>query len=109
MHTFTMKIIPEKWVCPRCKSENVYFAKRQVGQMGGLVDNPNSNFSPAFTRGIERDVALCRDCGERMNWRKEKKIAETEAEKRKEKSSNNFFLWVVLPLTLLAWIYIIWG
>ena len=103
-----MKIVPEKWVCPRCKSQDVYWAKRQVGPMGGLIDNP-TDFSPAFTRGIEQDVALCRDCGERMNFYKGYKVAETEAEKQREKNSDNFFLWVVIPLGLLMWIYIIWG
>jgi DNA-directed RNA polymerase subunit M/transcription elongation factor TFIIS len=97
-----MKIVPAKYVCPRCKSENVYFAKRQVGQIGGIGDNPNSDFSPAFTRGIEQNVALCRDCGERMNLiHKEIKIAETEAEKQREKTKNNAFNWFMLLLFII--------
>ena len=97
-----MKIVPEKWVCPRCKSQDVYWAKRQVGQMGGLIDNP-TDFSPAFTRGIEQDVALCRDCGERMNLiHKEIKIAETEAEKQREKTKNKAFNWFMLLMFIIV-------
>ena len=101
-YNYGMKIVPEKWVCPRCKSQDVYWAKRQVGQMGGLIDNP-TDFSPAFTRGIEQNVALCRDCGERMNLiHKEIKIAETEAEKQREKTKNKAFNWFMLLMIIIV-------
>jgi hypothetical protein len=75
-----MKIIPAHYKCPRCNGTDQYFAKRVVGQVGGVLDTSNSSFNPGFVRPIEVDVALCRSCGERMNFIKKREIMETPQE-----------------------------
>lgn len=54
--------------CPRCKERDIYFAKRQFGQIGNLIDLPQGVTNPALSMGVEKDVALCRNCGERATW-----------------------------------------
>ena len=65
----TPKEIPAHWECPRCKSQDIYFAKRQVGQLGGfkVFDPEEGIVGGSAGRVVENDVALCRECGERAN------------------------------------------
>ncbi len=75
--------------------------------MGIAMDFSNTPANPGMLRGVEADVALCRECGERMNYTPEIKILNKE-EKKKENiklvfGSINFIVFVVLL------IYIIWG
>ena len=74
MHTFEVEIIPETFDCPKCFGTDYYFAKRQVGQIGALLDLPNVDSSSGFTRSVEKDVAICRNCGERMNHTPQKAV-----------------------------------
>ena len=54
--------------CPRCLTRDVYFAKRAIGQVGNLMDLPEGVANPKIGFDIEKDVAICRACGERANW-----------------------------------------
>ena len=103
-----MKIIPEKYSCPKCLGSDHYFAKRTVGQMGVAMDFSNTSVNPGMLRGVEADVALCRECGERMNYTPQQKIAETEKEKQSENAKVVFGV-IALIATVVMWIYIIWG
>lgn len=61
-------VVPGYWECPRCKGREVYFAKREVGTIGTLIDLPNGPATPGIARSVEKDVALCYECRERANW-----------------------------------------
>jgi hypothetical protein len=104
-----MKIIPAHYLCPRCNATDQYFAKRVVGQVGGIVDFSNSPASPAFTRGVEVDVALCRACGERMNYIKKQEILTTPEEieaarvKKSKRTKWAIFLWIVVLLEVIIY------
>ena len=58
------------WKCPRCSSTDHYFAPRVVGQVG--IANPiqigDNEFAVGGARSVEKEVALCRACGERSKW-----------------------------------------
>ena len=91
-----MKIIPAHYKCPRCNGTDHYFAKRVVGQVGGVLDTSNNAFNPGFVRPVEADVALCRACGERMNYVKKREIMETPqeflaAKEKLEKDKKKFY------------------
>ena len=102
-----MEITPGYYTCPRCNTRDHYFAKRTVGQMGIAMDFSNTSVNPGMLRGVEKDVALCRECGERMNYTPEVKIL-NEEEKKKENKKMVFGL-VCFILMVPLWIYIIWG
>ena len=63
-------VTPGYWQCPRCNSTDHYFAPRVVGQIG--VANPlqigDNEFAVGGARSVEKDVALCKSCGERSKW-----------------------------------------
>ena len=68
--------------------------------MGGVLDTSNSSFNPGFVRPIEADVALCRACGERMNFVKKREIMETPqeflaAKEKLEKDKKKFYFGLV--------------
>jgi hypothetical protein len=96
-----VKVTPNKWVCPRCKGNDAYWAKEQTRQVGDLIDSANSTVNSAFKRGIETDSALCRGCGERMNFVKESKVAEVEEKKRNKNFEIKLFLWIGIPLFII--------
>ena len=102
-----MEITPGYYTCPRCNSRDHYFAKRTVGQIG-VAGDFNTPVNPGMLRGVEADVALCRECGERMNYTPQQKIAETEKEKQSENAKGVFGV-IALIATVVMWIYIIWG
>ena len=80
---------PGFYECPRCLKRDIYFAKRVVGQIGNIIDLPQGVTNPKFGLDVEKDVALCRECGERANWIPEK-VEYTESEQgiRKNKSQR---------------------
>lgn len=108
-YIFTMspKVTPGYHECPRCKSRNTYFAKRVVGQIGNLIDLPEGVSNPAAAMNIEKDVALCYDCRERMNWIPEK--VEYSPEEQKSRGKKNKKYWgiflMILNLPLLYFGY----
>lgn len=99
-----MEIIPESYDCPKCLGTDYYFAKRQVGQIGSFLDLPNGVSNPGFTRGIEKDVAICRDCGERMNHIAQKTILN----KKENKQANWIILAFVISLGFIIYTFIFW-
>ena len=75
--------------CPRCLTHDVYFAKRAVGQVGNFIDLPEGITNPKIGFDIEKDVAICRDCGERANWIPEKtEYSDSEKKERYAKSQR---------------------
>ena len=82
-------ITPGYHECPRCLSRDVYFAKRAVGQVGNLMDLPEGIANPKIGFDIEKDVAICRACGERANWIPEKtEYSDSEKKARYAKSQR---------------------
>lgn len=99
------KVTPGYWECPRCKSREIYFAKRTIGTVGTLVDLPQGVANPGIARNVEKDVALCHECRERANWIPEK-IEYTEEEKQaKNKKSSLVWGWIFALLgTVLTYL-----
>ena len=82
-------ITPGYHECPRCLTRDVYFAKRAVGQVGNLMDLPEGIANPKIGFDIEKDVAICRACGERANWIPEKtEYSDSEKKERYAKSQR---------------------
>jgi hypothetical protein len=82
-------ITPGYHECPRCLTRDVYFAKRAVGQVGNLIDLPEGIANPKIGFDIEKDVAICRACGERANWIPEKtEYSDSEKKERYAKSQR---------------------
>jgi hypothetical protein len=81
-------ITPGYWQCPRCNSTDHYFAPRVVGQVG--VANPmqigENEFAGGIARSVEKDVALCRSCGERAKWIPEVRTYSAEESKTRLKN-----------------------
>jgi hypothetical protein len=103
-----MKTTPGFYECPRCLKRDIYFAKRQVGQIGNLMDLPEGIANPAVSLGVEKDVALCRECGERANWTPEK-VEYTDEEIIQNKAKNwktQYKIASVLFFGSAIWIYI---
>ena len=93
--------VPQKiegfWKCPRCDSNEVYFAKRQIGQFGVLRDGPNAQDS-IMSKSIEADVGLCKNCGERSNYTKPKYIYSDLEKLEVRKTSAKFGAMFCLPV-----------
>lgn len=103
-----MRITPGFYECPRCLKRDIYFAKRQVGQIGNLMDLPQGIANPAVSLGVEKVVALCRACGERANWTPEK-VEYTDEEVIQNKARNlkrQYKIVSVLFFGTAIWIYI---
>ena len=102
-----MKNNSNKWLCPRCQGSDAYGAEKQNGQVSSLIDSSNNAFNPAFTWAIKADVALCRNCGERMKFVKERKVVETKEEKQNENFEIKLFLWIGISLFLILLYFVI--
>lgn len=78
------QITPGYWICPRCDSKDTYFAPRIVGQVGVARPFEIGEFDVAggVARSVEKDVALCRTCGERAKWINEVRVYSKEEENR---------------------------
>ena len=97
------KITPGYWQCPRCDSKDFYFAPRVVGQVGigrgfeiGDVD-----MGAGIARGVEKDVALCRGCSERMKWIPEVRSYSKEEEQGIAQKISWFYLIFGIPCLIL--------
>lgn len=89
-------VTPGYWQCPRCNSTDHYFAPRIVGQVG--MANPiqigENDFALGGARNVEKDVALCRACGERAKWIPEV-VTYSPEEARSRKKGWGVFLAIV--------------
>jgi hypothetical protein len=82
-------VTPGYHECPKCLTHDVYFAKRAVGQVGNFIDLPEGITNPKIGFDIEKDVAICRACGERANWIPEKtEYSDAEKKERYAKSQR---------------------
>lgn len=81
------QITPGYWICPRCDSRDTYFAPRVVGQVGMArpFEIGNVDMAGGVARNVEKDVALCKECGERSKWVPEVRIYSPEEQKRMNK------------------------
>lgn len=102
-----MKTIPNNRLCPRCQGSVAYGAEKQNGQVDSLIDSSNNAVNPAFARAIKADVALCRNCGERMKFVKERKVVETKEEKQNEDFEIKLFLWIGITLFIILLYFVI--
>lgn len=102
------QVTPGYYECPRCGSRNAYFAKRSFGQIGNLIDLPSGVGNPAFGVNIEKDVALCFECRERMNWIKEVVKYSSEEQKAIDNRAAKAG-WFIAPFGLLFFLLMLWG
>lgn len=106
------KITPGYWQCPRCDSKDVYFAPRVVGQVGigrGFELGDVEIGGGGLARGVEKDVALCKACSERMKWIPEIRVYSKEEEKNKAYKVNLFYLFFGLPCVILPFWFSTYG
>ena len=83
------KITPSYWVCPRCETrDDYYYAPRVVGQVGIArgFEIGDSEFIGGGAQSVEKEVALCKKCGERVKFVAE--IVEYSAEETRERGKQ---------------------
>ena len=65
------KITPSYWICPRCEQrDNYYYAPRVVGQVGIArgFEIGDAEFAGGGSKSVEKEVALCKNFGERVKF-----------------------------------------
>ena len=83
------KTTPSYWICPRCdQRDNYYLAPRVVGQVGIArgFEIGESEFIGGGAQSVEKEVALCKNCGERVKFVAE--IVEYSAEEKRERGKQ---------------------
>ena len=83
------KITPSYWICPRCETrDDYYYAPRVVGQVGIArgFEIGDSEFFGGGAQSVEKEVALCKKCGERVKFVAE--IVEYSAEETRERGKQ---------------------
>ena len=62
---------PSYWICPRCdQRDNYYHAPRVVGQIGIArgFEIGDAEYLGGGAQSVEKEVALCKNCGERVKY-----------------------------------------
>lgn len=97
------KITPSYWICPRCETrDDYYYAPRVVGQVGIArgFEIGDSEFIGGGAQSVEKEVALCKKCGERVKFVAE--IIEYSAEETRERGKqgikSGLFLFVFFSI-----------
>ena len=83
------KTTPSYWICPRCdQRDNYYFAPRVVGQVGMArgFEIGDAEFIGGGAHSVEKEVALCKNCGERVKYIAE--VIEYSAEETREQAKQ---------------------
>jgi hypothetical protein len=83
------KITPSYWICPRCdQRDNYYHAPRVVGQVGIArgFEIGDAEYLGGGAQSVEKEVALCKNCGERVKYVAE--IVEYSAEETRERGKQ---------------------
>jgi hypothetical protein len=83
------KTTPSYWICPRCdQRDNYYLAPRVVGQIGIArgFEIGDSEFIGGGAQSVEKEVALCKNCGERVKY--VDAIVEYSAEETRERGKQ---------------------
>jgi hypothetical protein len=83
------KTTPSYWICPRCdQRDNYYLAPRVVGQVGIArgFEIGDAEFIGGGAQSVEKEVALCKNCGERVKFVAE--IVEYSAEEKRERGKQ---------------------
>jgi len=99
----TPQITPSYWECPRCNQrDNYYLAPRVVGQVGMArgFDIGENEMAGGISKAIEKDVQLCKDCGERVKFYPEIVTYSREETKQRGKTGlrNGFVMFLVFLL-----------
>ena len=97
------KITPSYWLCPRCETrDDYYYAPRVVGQVGIArgFEIGDSEFIGGGAQSVEKEVALCKKCGERVKFVAE--IVEYSPEETRERGKqgikSGLFLFVFFSI-----------
>jgi len=97
------KITPSYWICPRCETrDDYYYAPRVVGQVGIArgFEIGDSEFIGGGAQSVEKEVALCKKCGERVKFVAE--IVEYSPEETRERGKqgikSGLFLFVFFSI-----------
>ena len=83
------KTTPSYWICPRCdQRDNYYHAPRVVGQIGIArgFEIGDAEYLGGGAQSVEKEVALCKNCGERVKYVAE--IVEYSAEETRERGKQ---------------------
>jgi hypothetical protein len=83
------KITPGYRVCPRCdQRDNYYLAPRVVGQIGMArnFEIGDAEFIGGGAQSVEKEVELCKNCGERVKFVAE--IVEYSAEETRQRGKQ---------------------
>lgn len=97
------KITPGYRICPRCdQRDNFYLAPRVVGQIGIArgFEIGDSDFIGGGAQSVEKEVELCKNCGERVKFVAEVveySLEETHA-RGKQGIKNGLFLFVFFSI-----------
>ena len=89
LSSMSPKITPSYWICPRCETRDYYYyAPRVVGQVGIArgFEIGDSEFIGGGAQSVEKEVALCKKCGERVKFFAE--IIEYSAEETRERGKQ---------------------
>jgi hypothetical protein len=83
------KITPSYRICPRCdQRDNYYLAPRVVGQVG-IARNfeiGDAEFIGGGAQSVEKEVELCKNCGERVKYVAE--VVEYSPEESRERAKQ---------------------
>lgn len=83
------KITPGYRICPRCdQRDNFYLAPRVVGQIGVArgFEIGDAEFVGGGAQSVEKEVELCKNCGERVKYIAE--VVEYSAEESRERAKQ---------------------
>ena len=98
------QITPGYWKCPRCDSRDTYFAPRVVGQVGMArpFEIGDVDLAGGVARNVEKDVALCKECGERSKWIPEVRVYSAEEQRRMNKGWSVASVLFGIPLGIFT-------
>jgi len=91
------KTTPSYWICPRCdQRDNYYRAPRVVGQVGIArgFEIGDADFVGGGTQSVEKEVELCKNCGERVKFVAE--VIEYSLEETRERGKQGIKSGLVL-------------
>lgn len=100
------QIIPGFWKCPRCETvDDIYYALRHTGSVGigPIVDVGEFNVAAGISKGVEKRVAICKQCGERADYFEERKIY-SDSEKLEYAKQELFVLPFIMVIVVLIFI-----
>lgn len=100
-------IVPSYWECPRCNErDNSYLAPRVVGQVGMArgFDIGDNEMAGGISRAVEKEVQLCKSCGERVKFFPEVVTYSDEESRERGKTGlrNGFVMFLIFLVASIA-------